>query len=144
MNTKKTIDTLWKQFRQSINTAYAEADKARDEDRMCLRDYAENISWSDDLARLLGRECAEERQHRKGHPFVQGFSIDSAAKLLIMENVAQGAEQGKMPSATIFMMWRQTAAESFLLGYLIREHLTPEWKQTVTSLDYSNLMQGQG
>ncbi len=75
MDTKKTINLLWVELRQRINQAYAAADKNRNEDGVCLRDCAENISWSDNLSELLGREAANERQHRSNRPSVPGFSV---------------------------------------------------------------------
>src|ERR1700676_3858466 len=84
MSTKQIVDNLWNEMREAINRAYAIADKNRDADGTCLRDYAENISWSDSLAALLGRESANERQHRSNRPSVPGFSVDTASKLILM------------------------------------------------------------
>jgi hypothetical protein len=92
MSTKTKVDALWEQFRTAINKAYAEADKSHDEYGTCLRDYAENISWSDDLAGLLGRETANERQHRNNRPSVPGFSTETAAKVLIMSAANRGSK----------------------------------------------------
>jgi hypothetical protein len=143
MDTKKTINLLWIELRQRINQAYAVADKTRNEDGVCLRDYAENISWSDNLASLLGREAANERQHRAHRPSVSGFSVETAAKLLLMENIRFGATKEAMPSATAFLVFRQTAAEAQVIGFLIREFLDQEWRQAVVTLDYSKLMKGK-
>jgi hypothetical protein len=142
MDTKKTINLLWVELRQRINQAYAVADKARNGDGICLRDYAENISWSDNLAALLGKEAAHERQHRAPRPSVPGFSVEVAAKLLLMENIRSGATKEAMPSATAFLVFRQTAAEAQVIGFLIREYLNQDWRQAVESLDYSKLMKG--
>lgn len=148
MTTKSEINTLWQEFRQAINTTYANgqthsiSDRPED-DATCLRDYAENISWSDDLAALLGRESAEERRHRASRPSVAGFSIETAAKLLIMENARTGAEMPEMPRATAFLVLRQTAVEAEVIGYLVREQLTEAWKSQVKALDYSKLMKGE-
>jgi hypothetical protein len=140
MDTKKTINLLWIELRQRINQAYAVADKTRNEDGICLRDYAENISWSDNLCALLGKEAANERQHRSRRPSVPGFSVEVAAKLLLMENIRSGAAKEAMPSATAFLVFRQTAAEAQVIGFLIREYLDQEWRQAVESLDYAKLM----
>lgn len=140
MDTKKTISLLWIELRQRINQAYAVADKTRNDDGMCLRDYAENISWSDNLAALLGREAANERQHRSNRPSVPGFSVETAAKLLVMENIRSGATKEAMPSAITFLVFRQTAAEAQVIGFLVREYLDQEWRQAVENLDYSKLM----
>lgn len=143
MNTKQTVNLLWVGLRQRINQAYAVADKTRNDDGMCLRDYAENISWSDNLAALLGREAANERQHRSNRPSTPGFSVETASKLLLMENIRSGASKDKMPSATTFLVFRQTAAEAQVIGFLVREYLDQEWRQAVENLDYSRLMKGE-
>lgn len=142
MSTKTAINLLWIELRQYINRAYAVADKERNDDGICLRDYAENISWSDSLAALLGRETANERQHRSNRPSVPGFSNETAAKLILMENIRTGAEMAAMPSAAAFLVLRKTAVEGQVIGYLIREYLPQEWRETVASLDYVKLMQG--
>ncbi len=141
MNTKQKVDVLWREMRSAINNAYALADKERNEDGACLRDYAENISWSDDLAALLGRECANERQHRSNRPSVPGFSSETASKLILMGQVQHGAQSKEMPRATAFLVFRKTAVEAQVIGYLIRKQLSQQWLETVKSLDYANLMQ---
>jgi hypothetical protein len=140
MSTKTKVNDLWSQFRASINAAYAEASKANEEDGICLRDYAENISWSDDLAGLLGRESAEERRHRSNRPSLPTFSVDTAAKLLIMENARKGAEMSEMPRASAFLVLRKTAVESEVIGYIARKHLSAEWREAIRKLDYAELM----
>ena len=141
MNTKQKVDMLWREMREAINTAYAIADEERNKDGICLRDYAENISWSDSLAGLLGRESANERQHRSNRPSVPGFSIETAAKLILMDNMKDGASKAEMPRATASLVFRKTAIEAQVIGYLIRDRLTPEWRESVSSLDYAKLMQ---
>ena len=140
MNTKQKIDGLWDEFREAINKAYAVAEKVRDEDGCCLRDYAENISWSDSTARLLGRETANERQHRSNRPSVPGFSNESAAKLILMQQAATGALSKEMPRATAFLVFRQSAIEAEVIGYLIRNFVTVEWRESLAELDYVKLM----
>ena len=81
------IDTLWNQFRDAIDAAYAETQKKDFSgdayaDSSCLRDYARDISWSDDLAKLLANEEANERDHRRNRPSPKGFSVVNAAKLI--------------------------------------------------------------
>jgi len=146
MNTKRQIDTLWFSFRTAINKAYEHADYLSkhgnsQEPRTALRDYAENISWSDNLSGLLGRETANERQHRTNRPSVPGFSPQSAAKLILMSQVSEGANLDAVPDGTTFLVFRQTAAEARVLGYLCKSFLTPEWHAAIHSLDYSKLMQ---
>ena len=138
------INQLWEQFRDAVDAAYAEAQtqkfsgSAHDESS-CLRDYARNVSWSDDVEKLLATETANERQHRQTRS-VRGFSSQDAAKLILCDNVLRGSELGAMPSALTFITFRASAAEANLLGYLIRAHITPEWKRAVSSLDYSKCM----
>ena len=153
MNTKQKVDTLWREMREAINAAYAIADKEsrnlqgnyrQHEDGMCLRDYAENISWSDSLAGLLGRESANERQHRSNRPSIPGFSVETAAKLILMEQMKNGAEDLELPRATAFLVFRKTAIEAQVIGYLIREQLTSAWRESVSALDYAKLMKAEG
>jgi hypothetical protein len=141
MKSKQQIDSLWKQFREAINSAYAEADKKRDENGICLRDYAENISWSDNLATLLGRETANERQHRSNRPSIPGFSAETAAKLILLNQASNGAAQEQLPQSTAFLVFRQTAVEAQVIGFLSKKHLSAEWHQAVASLNYADLMQ---
>jgi hypothetical protein len=142
--THQYLNQLWEQLRDAIDAAYAESQKthfsgsAHDESS-CLRDYARNVSWSDDLAKLLAVETANERQHRQTRT-IRGFSSQDAAKLIICGNVLRGSELQTIPSALTFMTFRASAAESNLLGYLIRAHVTPEWKKAIESLDYSECM----
>ena len=142
--THQHINQLWEHFRDAIDAAYADAQtqafsgSAHDE-ISCLRDYARNISWSDAVEKLLTSETANERQHRQSRT-VRGFSSQDAAKLIICGNVLRGSELSAMPSALTFITFRASAAEANLLGYLIRAHVTPEWKQSVGSMDYSECM----
>ena len=142
--THQHINQLWEQFRDAIDAAYAESQtksfsgSAHDE-VSCLRDYARNISWSDDVEKLLATETASERQHRQSRT-VRGFSSQDAAKLIVCGNVLRGSELSAIPSALTFITFRPSAAEANLLGYLIRAHITPEWKQSVQSMDYSECM----
>jgi len=142
--THQHINQIWEQFRDAIDAAYTEAQtqkfsgSAHDESS-CLRDYARNVSWSDDVAKLLATETANERQHRHTRT-VRGFSSQDAAKLIICGNVLRGSELETIPSALTFVTFRASSAEANLLGYLIRTHVTPEWKQSVQSMDYSECM----
>jgi hypothetical protein len=139
---KTQINTLWHQFRVAVNAAYDEANKSHDQDGICLRDYAENIPWSDSLASLLGREAANERQHRRNRPSPSGFSVDMAAKLILLDNAAKGAAMSDMPRATSFLVLRRTAVEAEIIGFLARKYLSAEWRAAVSFLDYVQLMKG--
>lgn len=142
MTTAQVINqTLWREMREAINKAYANRpDPENDNDADCLRDYAENISWSDDLQKLLDRETQNEREHRRNRPVVPGFGASTAARLILMENVRKGAEMDEMPKATAFLALRQTAVEAEVIGFLIKEFLSTEWRKAVASYDYAELM----
>jgi hypothetical protein len=129
--THQHINQLWEQFRDAIDAAYADTQNTN---RDSLRDYARNQSWSDTVEKLLAEETANERQHRQSRT-VRGFSSQDAAKLIICGNVLRGTELETIPSALTFITFRHSAAEANLIGYLIRAHVTPEWKQSFNSLD---------
>jgi hypothetical protein len=141
MRTKQKVDSLWRQFRTAVNASYNAAKMA--EDGESLRDYAENISWHDAMSGLLGRETANERRHRSRRPSIPGFSNETAAKLVLMQQAADGSELHEMPAATEFLIFRQTAAEARVIGWLIREHITAEWRAEFDTLDYAELMKGK-
>lgn len=134
--THQHINQLWLGLRDAIDRAYQ---SATNDESKSLRDYARNISWSDDLEKLLASETTNEKQHRNTRS-VRGFSSQDAAKLIICGNVLRGSELKTIPSALTFITFRKSAAEANLLGYLIREHVTPDWKASVQSLDYSECM----
>lgn len=141
MSTKTVVDGLWSEMRQIINETYKQADELRDDDGMCLRDYAENTGWSDDLDRLLEHEKENERQHRRRRPNPPNFSVETASKLILLNNFAHGAEMTAMPKATAFIVLRQTAVEAELLGYLCRKLTSADFRNHVRALDYAKLMQ---
>jgi hypothetical protein len=137
MNTHQRINQLWIELRDAIDSAYAS--HSVEDERSALRDYARDILWYDATERLLKSETENERQHRHSRP-VRGFSVQDAAKLIICKNVLSGSELYDMPSALTFISFRASAAEATLLGYLIRNFVSPEWKAAVKSLDYSECM----
>ena len=144
LNTHQHITQIWDGLRDAIDATYAASQKkdfsgSAYANSSCLRDYARNISWSDDLEKLLASETANEKQHRNARS-VRGFSSQDAAKLIICGNVLRGSELKTIPSALTFITFRPSAAEANLIGYLIREHVTPKWKASVQSLDYSECM----
>jgi hypothetical protein len=144
VNTHARINMLWDQMRNAIDAAYAAENKANTSGAAiagALRDYARDISWSDNLAALLGREAANERQHRCNRPAPRGFSIQDASKLIVMNCVARGAQLMRMPNAAEYLVYRQTAVEAQVVGFLTREHLPVDWRQAVDSLDYAKLME---
>ena len=144
MGAKRQIDILWSDFREAINQAYAQGEKQHfSGDPSALRDYAENISCFDNTAALLGRETANERQHRRNRPSVPGFSVESAAKLILMNHAAEGSKLDAVPDGTTFLIYCQTAAEARVIGFLVKDFITSEWRDRVSALDYSKLMRGQ-
>lgn len=143
MNNTQKINQLWDQMRDAIDATYKAGQGLSGgalDNANVLRDYARDISWSDDLAALLGRETANERQHRSNRPSVPGFSAGSAAKLILMENVRKGAGMAELPKATAFLVLRQTAVEAEVIGFLISGQLPMQWRNEVEALDYSKLM----
>jgi hypothetical protein len=141
MKTKQRIDKLWDGFREAINSAYAEADKTRNEDGICLRDYVEDISWSNNLANLLAREVVNEKRHRSNRPSIPGFSPETAAKLILMNQAADGAIKKQLPLSTAFLVFCQTAVEAQVIGFLTKRHLSQDWYTHLGTLDYAKLMQ---
>ena len=144
MTTKTQISRLWQQFleRPSTRRTRKQTRTRHDQDGQCLRDYAEHISWSDNMASLLGREAANERQHRRSRPGPSDFSVDTAAKLILLDNAAKGAGLSEMPRSTAFLVLRRTAVEAETIGFLARKYLSAEWRSAVSSLDYAKLMKG--
>lgn len=139
----KAINQLWEQFQAAIDAAYDDAKPSRTGDghavANALADYTtERNPWR--MANLLGRETANERQHRRGSEAPKSFSVGDAAKLLIMTNAADGAEAGIMPPAHWFLTMRPTMVESQVIGFLTRSRLSAKWINEVQALDYSKLM----
>ncbi len=146
MSANSTINKLWEQFRDAIDATYADGQKNgkfsgdAHAEVNCLKDYARDQSWHDDLAGLLGRETANERQHRRNELPIRSFSVGSAAKLILMNQVSFGSKLPAMPPATLFLTARQSAAEAEVIGYLCREHITDEWRAELDTLEYAELM----
>ncbi len=140
MNNAKYISANWAEFRRAIDKTYHEATPGMG-DGQALHDYVEDMSYSDDLSALLGRETANERQHRHNRPSPAGFSVGSAAMLILMRMAADGSELTEMPKASKFLTCRQTAVEAEVIGYLCRKNLSLAWREAVRVLDYAKLMQ---
>ena len=139
--TTKQIEKLWNQYRELINTAYQLCkDPRTNPDTFPLRDYTE-CAYCDDLHKLLETETANERQHRRGAPrFAATISAYTAAKLLLMNQSANGWKAETMPPATIFLSWRATAATAYTIGFLCRGVEMGTWAEQVSRLDYAKLM----
>ena len=140
-STKIQIDRLWETMRDALDKAYSVANAGRDEQGTALRDYARDIHWHDATKALLREETANERQHRRNRPSVSGFSVESAAKLILMEQAGTGAAASEMPRATAFLVFRQSAVEAQVIGFLAKKHLPAEWRAAIAKLDYAKLMQ---
>lgn len=144
MNYTKYINGLWQEFRQAINAAYkANAGKSGEAswNTNALRDYATE-GWHDDLSKLLKAETANERQHRNGMPQTvrPAISSETASKLLLMRNAADGADRTEMVPASHFLVYRKTAIEAEVIGWIAREHLTAAWRAAVRTMDYAELV----
>ncbi len=143
-NQYKQINQLWEAFTEAIDRADVEGKKLNSADGHAecnaLHDYSSQRNPYR-LASLHGRETANERQHRRISAAPNSFTVGLAAKLHIMSNAAYGATLHAMPSAHLFLTVRPTAIESEILGYLCRAQLSIEWRNAVSSLDYSKLME---
>jgi hypothetical protein len=138
-----TINRLWDEMQEFINAAYRDGSGTNNPESL-LKDYATNQSWTDALGRLLDAETANERRHRNGRP--QGWKAPmsnvTAARLILLGNFADGSETKEMYPATIFLRWRQTAAEMHVVGCLCRTNakISDDWRAEVRALDYAKLM----
>lgn len=138
MNTKQQIDKLWKEARTAIDAAYNA--KPQDDSTYALRDYVQNQSMTDALANLLDVETANERRHRNGRPTIKGFSAETAAKLILLGNLADGSLAETVPPAIAFLVWRKSAAEARVVGFLAHGFFPAYWYESVKKLDYAELM----
>lgn len=137
MNTKKTINELWQQMRDAIDATRQGADYPSPE--ADLNGYCQNLGFWDKLQILLDAEASNERQHRRNRSF-RGFSVESAAKLILMRNVASGAGENKIIPASHILVIRKTAFEALVIGFLIARKLPAGWVESVTELEYEQLM----
>jgi hypothetical protein len=143
MNTKQKIEFLWTTFQAAINSSYSQSRQFTISDQTALRDYATDMAFEDKLETLLAKTRDEERHHRRFRDHaVKGFSIDSAAKLLLMHAAKDGAESRSSLSAVKMLTVRHTALEAEVLGYLAKTFLGHTWRAEVTALDYAKLMHG--
>jgi len=127
-----TVDRLWKEFQAAINAAYATgADSFAP-----LRDYAEDISHRDAMAALIAAETAEERRHRANRPG-RAPSIAHCVKLLLLSNAARGAKQPSMPPSTDWLLYRRSAVEASVIGWLACGFVSDAWIEACSGLDYA-------
>ena len=123
MNTKQIVDRLWNEARTAIDAAYNA--KPQDDSTYALRDYAQNQSMTDALANLLDVEIAHERRHRNGRPSIKGFSSETAAKLILLGNLADGSLAETCHPQSRFLVWRKSAAEARVVGFLAAGFFPP-------------------
>jgi hypothetical protein len=116
--------------------------KTRDtDDARTLRDYVRNQAMWDKFDALLDREAAHERRHRRGAPdgFRYPISVRQSAAIIVLSQMAAGADRDAMPPASLFTSCRDTAAEAIVIGYCAREALKadPELVPMLHALDYA-------
>jgi hypothetical protein len=130
-------------MQEFINSAYRDGSGTNNPEAL-LRDYVEDHSWTDALAKLLDAEIVNERRHRNGRPqkWKAPISNMTAAKLILLGNFADGSEAKEMYPATIFLQWRHTAAEMCVVGCLCRgkAKISDDWRAEVRAIDYAKLM----
>jgi len=134
----KEVNALWEELQRTIDAAY----ESGDDELAVLADYRSSSMYND-LDDLLSRESENERKHRAGFSpsgFVAPISAVVAAKLILCGNVSEGSQKTSCPLATIFLVLRKTACEGMTLGYLLRNHVSEEWRERVAKLDYTKIM----
>lgn len=135
---KADVDRLWREFVDAMTRAYKSA--GHDAPQTALRDYARDISWTDGLGRLEKEEQANERQHRGTRREMYRLSVPHATRVILLHQAARGAVMTEAPPATDFLVFRRTAVEAQLLGWLARAELSAEWIATCDALDYAALV----
>lgn len=106
-----------------------------------VRDCVRNMTWRNQWEELISEEFANEKQHEKFRPSGvkrSRFPHKKAALLLLLQNVADGADENQIDPSGIFTL-RQSAFKAMVLGWLIREHLPADWKTRARALDYCAL-----
>jgi len=135
------INRLWERMQAAIDAAY---DHGKTDEAAALRDYASNVSMNGAIEKLLADETANERQHRRGWPHANDSVIGPmvAARLLLVTKFAEGSELKAMPPATDWLIYRRTAVEAELLGWLSRHAVLDDFRAECKTLDYAKLMNG--
>ena len=144
MNYTKYINGLWQEFRNSIDKAFKDNSHMSGDaawNTNALRDYTTE-GWHDDLAKLLNAETANERQHRNGRPAEVSplISSETAAKMILMQKAADGADRDEMPPASHFLVYRKAAVEAEVIGWIARKYLPASWRAAVRTMDYVKLV----
>lgn len=146
----KLLATLETQVRDAIDASYLTGERypnggrvtvSHDDPRQVLRDYVRNQSWQDKFDQLIKREEGHERRHRRGAPSTwrHKFGPLQGARIVILNNIGDGAKLTQAPAAESFIQLRDTAAEAMLVGWLAREELSkvPGLLDALALLDYA-------
>jgi len=136
----KKINKLWDDFTTIIAKAYESApseDRAGHNVQGALSDYVAGYGNRAKLANLVDTETKHERRHRAARHW--SISAEQGARLIIMQCACDGADRKTMPPATIFLTYRDSAAESTLLGFLCSIVMPEDFKQAVRAIDYTKL-----
>lgn len=109
--------------------------------RARLRDYVRNMAMFDKYDDLIDRETKHERRHRRGAPAGWRFKFGAkhGARIVMLNNIGDGARAETGPTAESFISMRDTAAEAVLVGWLAREALQadPGLLEALALLDYA-------
>lgn len=144
------LNTLEEQVRDAIDASYLTGERypsggrktvPHDDERQPLRDYVRNQAMRDKWEDLIERETAHERRHRRGAPNGWRFKFGAkhGARIVMLNNVGDGARLEVAPAAVSFIEYRDTAAEAVLVGWLAREQLraVPGLLDALELLDYA-------
>lgn len=108
-----------------------------------LRDYVTEISSPDAWLRLVDREAKAEREHRRFTSFAPhipyAIPVRQGARVTLLHNVGRGAEMADAPPASDFLVYRPSAVEAIVLGWLARRELAadPGLVPALLLLDYA-------
>jgi hypothetical protein len=143
---KQYVLALARATRDAIDAAYAAAEAiaegCNDGAARQLYDYARDKGHTDKFERMIDREKANERDHRRfGASFTRGaaeygISVAQAATVLVLGNIGDGAKRTEPVTAEQFMTLRPGCAEAMQIGYLARVQLAPLVDQ-LCALDYA-------
>jgi hypothetical protein len=94
------------------------------------------------LATLLQAEIANEKQHRRGYnsEFEPQLTVNEAAKVIILANVARGASMESAPEISLFLTIRPAAAEAIAIGWYLRADLPKLLISECKALNYADMM----
>lgn len=122
------LEDLERRVRAAIDAAY----RAHHTDDLpgALRDYVSETSSPDKWLRLVEREAAAEREHRRFTSFAPdipyAIPVKQGARVTLLHNVGRGASQTEAPHAAEFLVYRPSAVEAIVLGWLARRELAAD------------------